>query len=93
MGPGLAGALVGTLGAPFALLVDALSFLVSALFLRGIRVAERRRARAGDRPGVLTEIAEGLRMVADDRVLRVLAGCSATTTCSAACSSPCTSCS
>ncbi len=79
VGPGLAGALVGTLGAAVAVLVDALSFLVSALFLRGIRLAERTAPASGDRPGVMTEIAEGLRTVAAHRVLRVLAGCSATT--------------
>jgi MFS family permease len=34
-GPGLGGVLIGALGAPLAVLVDALSFLASALFLLG----------------------------------------------------------
>ncbi|MFD0385014.1 MFS transporter [Streptomyces stramineus] len=40
VGPGLGGALVQILGAPFALLADAVGYLVSALFLRGIRTRE-----------------------------------------------------
>ena len=39
-GPGLAGALIKLVGAPFALLADAVLLLVSALILRGIRVTE-----------------------------------------------------
>jgi MFS family permease len=79
VGPGLGGILVSTLGAAVAVLVDALSFLVSALFLRGIRVTERAPAATSDRLGLATEIAEGLRAVARHRLLRVLAGCSAIT--------------
>lgn len=45
VGPSLGGVLVQVLGAPFALLVDAASFLVSALFLRGVRVAQPVAAR------------------------------------------------
>ncbi|MFC4591765.1 MFS transporter [Sphaerisporangium corydalis] len=40
-GPGLAGVLVQTLTAPFALVVDALSFLMSAVCLRSIRSPEK----------------------------------------------------
>ncbi|GAA1014571.1 MFS transporter [Acrocarpospora pleiomorpha] len=39
-GPGLAGLLVGVLTAPLALIVDAISFLVSAVCLRSIRAPE-----------------------------------------------------
>ena len=39
-GPGLAGALIKLVGAPFALLADAVLLTVSALILRGIRVTE-----------------------------------------------------
>ena len=45
-GPGLAGALIKLLGAPLALLADALLLVVSAAILRGIRVDERRLRRA-----------------------------------------------
>src|SRR5512145_2861163 len=42
-GPGFAGALIKVVGAPLALLVDAVLLLVSAGILRGIRVQEDRR--------------------------------------------------
>ena len=45
LGPGLAGLLVGFVTAPFAIVVDAISYVVSALFIFAIR----RRERA-DRP-------------------------------------------
>lgn len=44
-GPGLAGALIKVVGAPVALLVDAVLLLVSVAILRGIRVHEIRRER------------------------------------------------
>ncbi len=63
-GPGLAGILVGALRAPYAILLDAASFVVSALFLARIRREETARERvSGHRPRMRTEIAEGLRYV------------------------------
>jgi MFS family permease len=76
-GPGLGGVLVGLLGAAFAVLIDALSFLASAWLIAGIFVKESPRA-ASDAHGVMGEIGEGLRIVVAHRVLRVLAGCSGT---------------
>ena len=77
LGPGLAGVLIGALTAPFAILVDAISYAVSALFISSIRKAEARVARVGDaagpRPSVRREIVEGLRYVGGHRVLRALA--------------------
>jgi predicted MFS family arabinose efflux permease len=43
-GPGVAGALIKLVGAPLALLADAVLLLFSALILRGIQVKEDRRA-------------------------------------------------
>lgn len=76
-GPGLGGVLVGLLGAAFAVLIDALSFVASAWLIAGIRVKESPRA-ASDARGVIGEIGEGLRIVVAHRILRVLAGCSGT---------------
>ena len=61
-GPGLAGGLVSILTAPFAILADALSFLLSALLLARIRTSEPLPAREERRP-LRTELAEGLRYV------------------------------
>ena len=68
-GPGLAGALVQLFRAPFAILVDAVSFVLSAVALILIRTPEPERpARSAD-AAVRTEIVEGLRAVRDHRVL------------------------
>jgi MFS family permease len=77
VGPGVGGALVSLMTAPFALLVDALSFLLSAAFIARTHVAEATPDTRG--AGVVSEITEGVRVVVDDRVLRALAGASATT--------------
>ncbi len=61
-GPGIAGGLVAALTAPVAVLADAVSFLVSALLLGGIRKQETAPARA-DRRSLRHELAEGLRYV------------------------------
>lgn len=66
-----AGWLVQLLGAPLALLVDALTFLASALFLGGIRTAELPPPAAARRP-LGHEILAGLESILRSRVLRAL---------------------
>lgn len=61
-GPGLAGALVQVASAPFAILVDAVSFVVSAISLIAIKAREAPRPR-DTRQTIGREIAEGLRFV------------------------------
>lgn len=71
---GLGGWLVQLLTAPFAIAVDALSFLASAAFLRGIDAPEPDlAAEGGDERNLLAEAAEGLRLVGRDPILRALA--------------------
>jgi MFS family permease len=79
VGPGLAGVLIGVFGAPFALVVDAISFLGSALLLRRIRTEEPVRVQEGPRVSIREEVQTGLRYVVENPVLRALAGCSAVT--------------
>ena len=62
-GPGIAGALVQIAGAPFAMLVDALSFVVSAVSLAIIRTPEPPRPPRMETTRITHEIAEGLRVV------------------------------
>jgi MFS family permease len=71
---GAAGFLVTLLTAPIAILIDALSFVVSAVLLGSIRAIEPPPPSASDRDPVLDEIREGLRLVVRDPVLRALAG-------------------
>ncbi|MFO1306137.1 MAG: MFS transporter [Burkholderiales bacterium] len=72
VGPGLAGALIQALTAPFAIMLDAFAFLVSAMMLRRMRVPND-VARDGPRAPVLHEIAAGLRLVFRNRTLFALA--------------------
>jgi MFS family permease len=80
VGPGLAGGLVQVAGGPLAILIDAVSFALSALCLRGIRRREPPPAPAGQRH-LAAEIGEGLRLVLGTPVLRGIAGCTATWNC------------
>ena len=69
---GAAGFLVKLLTAPIAIAIDAVSFVVSAVFLGGIRRPEPPPPPAADREPIVTEIREGMRIVARDPVLRGL---------------------
>ena len=75
--PGLAGALVQIVGAPFAILIDAVSFVVSAISLIAIRGRELARP-AQIRGAILREIREGLSVVRRHALLFPLAASSAT---------------
>jgi len=71
VGPGVAGALIQWLTAPFAIMVDALSFFFSAWMLRGIP------PKASDEPKALprsvrAEIVEGLRAIWHNPTLRAI---------------------
>jgi len=75
-GPGIAGGLIQIASAPFAILVHAVSLLVSAFFLGAIQAPESTPEREPDRR-VLRDIREGLVFVFGNGVLRALAGCAA----------------
>src|SRR5258708_22281279 len=72
VGPGIAGALIQWLTAPFAILLDALSFFLSAWILRGIRSGpnDAPKMRASS---IGAEIREGLSAIWRNAVLRALA--------------------
>ncbi|URM88734.1 MFS transporter [Streptomyces sp. MRC013] len=71
-GPGTAGLLAQAFGAVAALAADALTFLVSALCLRGIGAVEPDRAPEEERAPLRRRIGEGLRFVGRDRYLRTM---------------------
>src|SRR5689334_13979591 len=62
-GPALGGALVSVIGAPLAVLVDSLSYLYSALKLRGIVLEEPASSSGVTARGLMTDIREGVRWV------------------------------
>src|SRR5262249_18473774 len=72
VGPGIAGALIQWLTAPFAILMDALAFFASAWLLRGIPPAATDVPKVTPR-SVRHEIAEGLSIIWHNRTLRALA--------------------
>lgn len=77
LGPGLGGWLVQLVSAPFAILVDVASFVFSAVALRAVRHTPEPVVSAQTRQGLRAGIAEGLRIVWQQPLLRSLAGCSA----------------
>ena len=74
-GFGVAGALVHLLTAPIAVLLDALSFLGSALALRGIRSDEPLPVQPAQPEPMRRAIVEGIRAVFAQPLLRALALC------------------
>jgi MFS family permease len=76
-GQGIGGLLVAWLTAPLAVAVDALTYLLSAIALAGIRTPEPRpERRTGTR--LRRELFEGIRYLAGSRLLRPLVGEAAT---------------
>lgn len=73
LGPGLAGALVQIFTAPFAVLVDALSYLVSALSIGLIHTTETPPPATGKPRSIRVDVVEGLRHVLGDPILRAIA--------------------
>lgn len=77
-GPGFAGALVQIVSAPFATLVDALSFVVSAISLIAIRKPEPPPPPRELRLTILREVAEGLGVMRRHALLFPMAASSVT---------------
>ena len=82
VGPGLAGGIMGLVAAPFAVLVDASSFVVSGGLISLIRKHEPKPVRKigadGQQTSIRQEIGEGLRYVIGNRYLRMIAGSTGT---------------
>ena len=76
-GPGLAGALIAVLAAPYAILVDAASFVVSTAFMIPIRRRETlpERPEGAPKPKMLPELKEGLAYVVRHPHLKWIAVC------------------
>jgi MFS family permease len=73
-GPGLGGLLVQVFTAPYAVLLDAVSFLWSAAWVGAIKARPPKPARKADR-NLGREIGEGLKFVLGNRLLRSIAMC------------------
>jgi MFS family permease len=76
-GFGAAGLLVGSIGGPAAIGVDALTYVASALLLTALRVREPRLQKATTRQSFLVEAEEGIRRTWAIPILRPLIASSA----------------
>ncbi|MFD6275251.1 MFS transporter [Streptomyces sp. NPDC060209] len=77
-GPAIGGALIQVFTAPVTLVVDALTFLASALLIGRVRVDEPPAAGDATAPPLLQRAREGLALVVRHPVLRAGLGCAAT---------------
>lgn len=78
-GPGLGGALVQAVSAPVAIILDALSFVASAVLLsRNNTTPSRQSPEDGAGPGVITAIRQGLHHVWHQPLLRASAAAAGT---------------
>src|SRR5438270_2120852 len=79
-GPSLAGALIAAITAPYAIVVDAMSFVISSGFMIRMRHRENLPRQDTDepRPRMWPQVKEGLAWVVGQRNLRAIAGCTGT---------------
>jgi MFS family permease len=76
-GPGITGLLLRVLSAPVVIVLDAVSFLLSAVFVGRIRTPDQVPDRAARRP-LRQEIGEGLAFVVRHPLLRRIVACTGT---------------
>lgn len=76
--PSVSGTMVGVLGGPVTLVIDAASYLWSALFIARIEHREPPSARHTGRCSLRREMAEGLGVLVRSPLLRALTGSNAT---------------
>ena len=72
-GPALAGPLVQLVTAPIAILFDACSFLISALYIERISSTEPPTTKTEQRQNIWREITEGIQVILSNPLLRALA--------------------
>jgi MFS family permease len=77
-GPAIGGALVQVVGAPVAVLLDAISYVLSAFFIGSVRAPELPPERPETPQSMWQDIGEGLRLALGDARLRALTFSSAT---------------
>jgi MFS family permease len=77
-GPGIAGVLIQVLTAPVAVVLDAVSFIVSGILLGFIRKEEPEPAPRSAGRSMFSEIGEGISYIGRHRLLLPIAGCTAT---------------
>jgi len=79
-GPSLSGGLIAAITAPYAIVADAISFVISTGFLLRIRKTETlpERAEGDPKPRMWPEVKEGLNWILHNPYLRRIAACTGT---------------
>jgi MFS family permease len=79
-GPTLSGTLIAAITAPYAIVVDAVSFAISSVFMIGMKHRENlpRQDAAEPRPHMWPQVKGGLAWVVGNKNLRAIAGCTGT---------------
>jgi MFS family permease len=79
-GPSLSGTLIAAVTAPYAIVGDAISFVVSSVFMVKMRHREEvpEHAAGAERPRMWPQVKEGLRWVVGNPQLRSIAACTGT---------------
>jgi MFS family permease len=79
-GPSMTGGLIAAITAPYAIVVDAASFVVSTVFMLRMKHRENLPRQDADepRPRMWPQVKEGLAWVVGNRHLRAIAGCTGT---------------
>jgi MFS family permease len=79
-GPSMSGGLIAAITAPYAIVVDSASFVVSTLFMLRMRHRENvpQREPGESHPKMWPQVKEGLHWVMGNRFLRPIAGCTGT---------------
>jgi MFS family permease len=79
-GPSASGGLIAAITATYAIVLDAASFVISAIFMLRIRAPETspERAEGAPRPKMWPEVKEGVRWVVGHPWLRAIAACTGT---------------
>jgi MFS family permease len=72
IGPGLGGLLAQAAGAVSGILVDSVTFLLSAACLLGLRPAPQPPSSAGDHPGMLAQITEAIKFILRGRLFQAM---------------------
>ena len=77
-GPGVGGALIALIGAPFVIVIDAASYLLAGALTWMIRTPEPPPQQDGPRRSVWREMGDGFGVIFGNRYLRSIAPCTAT---------------
>ena len=78
VGPALAGILVEVITGEYTIAFDAVSYIISAIFISLISTSESVQSESIDRSNIWKEIGEGLEIVFKDPILRSIAACTST---------------